>query len=137
MMAARRAKGVGTVRFIPIKREKELWLKAVELAIETRNADALIKILIAAGQFHYGKPFEAINPAMAGKPKAQDGTLLMAIRNLQIVSQSPGQITDTQAIDSKAIRELPSECQLSSSDSDNQAPVAASDPGDESEADAR
>lgn len=100
-MAKKRAEGSASIRFISQKRERELWDKAIGLAVKNRNVNALIKILITVAEFHYGKPYEAINPMIAGKPKPTDDRLLMAIRTLNIgVSQSPSSNSALQTVES-------------------------------------
>lgn len=118
VMAAKRAEARASIRFIPQKRERELWEKAIAIALKNRNVNALIKILITLAEFHYGKPYEAVNPN-AGLPKPNsDPRLLMAIQNLQIVSQSPAQTSNTQVSETKALPETSQACHESSSKCD-------------------
>lgn len=109
------------IRLIGVKREKALWKLTLDIAEQTRNADQLIRALVHVNEIQRGRPYVATNPN-AQPVQPQDNRLMMAIQNLQIVSQSPNQSSKTQVIESKAIPVLPSECQESSTDSDNQAP---------------
>lgn len=111
---------VKSIRVIAEKTEKRLWKQALRIALETRNVDALIRALVHVNEIHRGRPYVATNPeAMA--PRSTDDRLVMAIQNLQIVSQTPGQTSKSQVAETKETKQLQAECQSFSSESDIEA----------------